>query len=500
MRLSIPTYLSVSLLLVSLCLSIGSVVGGFVDLDMELYPNELKGQQQAFFTGETIWGNELAFIEANFTLSSPRGNVPLLELLVFHHSQLGKIGTTGNVFSPTKYCCTAELASSEDCVENFVILDSSIPRNSTADSDFHYFSFSPSEDGNEVSFRVEPHRDGTWVAYFANCDVNLEVDLTLSGEIIWKNSGGYLSATSYGSLLLYFAIGGCYAILLAVWLFFLIKYSSGLHFVVYFTSVLLVCSVALYILGGFMLVEYNKNGRSNLPIVAVVVITQAFTTTGIRLMLLLIALGFTIVNEVMSTLVWILVIAITLLYFVFAAITDYLASPITDSDIVSGLVAGISAFVLAMLNVAFVIWILIAFYKTVQRLKADKVSAKYLLYTRLSLVFILCAGIAIVVFIIDVGFVLSGEIYNQTGWSWLATGVWDIDYLILYCYVAWVFLPSSNNSKYAYQSLENFENDEEAVQISEGEVEMAPRQVPSEHASGSSDSSSSDSSSHGEQY
>eukprot|EP01130_Rhizamoeba_saxonica_P014942 TRINITY_DN6610_c0_g1_i1.p1 TRINITY_DN6610_c0_g1~~TRINITY_DN6610_c0_g1_i1.p1 ORF type:complete len:490 (+),score=60.13 TRINITY_DN6610_c0_g1_i1:24-1493(+) len=374
-----------------------------------------------------------------------------LYIMIVHHDVKKHFGVEYN--GEWSYCCTQELLEADMCTQ----VDAPILKYPAGESGDNYITlkqFDYSSFGVDDIYMNETNyitRSGVYFFYIVNCG---DHTFDIVGNIFIRNPYGYLPGELYGMLPTYVVISIAYIILLLIWGYKMARYHHNLMGLQTLVSLLLVVSFTQNIWWVVDLFEMNRTGFISLFFNIVGSILTAVKYTGVRLTVLLVAIGYSITKPVLINFTKGAITALTIIYLITASMYYYTLVAITEG--VPGLDT-LYNFTLALSSIAntiFFVWIAWAAYLTIQFLINNNQMVKYKMYRNLSMVLIACGIVSILFFIAQVIITSSDDIYFEAFSVWWAFDTyWEVIYFIVTAYIVRIWLPSNNNMRYAYDDL-----------------------------------------------
>jgi hypothetical protein len=296
------------------------------------------------------------------------------------------------------------------------------------------------------------NKTAVYYLMFANCQPNVTIRMT--GPVVWLNPYGYLGGQLLGSLVAYWILFALYTPLLIGYALLCFRHRK--HLLGLQIGVLAFIGVAWFevLFYGWNFTAYNNFGDNNDTANILGAVFDALKGTGIRIVLLLCALGFSITTRTISKGAIAGLVAVSLAYSVVSFINTYtLVASYSLSIIVHPVMAKAFGYVQVIVNFAYAIWIGLAFYWTMKSMRADKEVEKYGLYWRLIVLLIACASLAIILYIAQAVILFSGVTDQSFRVLWLFTNDWDFFYFVIIVAIAFIWRPSESNDSYAFSQL-----------------------------------------------
>lgn len=208
--------------------------------------------------------------------------------------------------------------------------------------------------------------------------------------------------------------------------------------------------------------NYNKYGRFSIVFLGFSIFFLAIQYMWIRLMVLLMAIGYTMTRDKLKPIEIGAISFLMICYMISAGAVQYIYLAKIDNDqSIAEWAEPLMTFFEIFFNLIIIIWIVSATIRSMRTLKrknAEDAKAKAKLYLRLIIIFGIVTLFIIVLFIAELAIEWAGKQDYAMQWQWLFNSIWDWVYFGLTCYVAWVWQPNSNNARYAYVALEEIDD------------------------------------------
>ncbi|KAH6916964.1 lung seven transmembrane receptor-domain-containing protein [Coprinopsis sp. MPI-PUGE-AT-0042] len=288
-----------------------------------------------------------------------------------------------------------------------------------------------------------------------------------SAAILFKNTfDGKLPATDYPKVTFYFAMFLAYAAIGAVWGWFCYQHLQDLLPIQYYLSGLFALLV-VEMLANWVYYRYlNAHGRgtASTAFLIVVAILDAGRNSMSFFMLLVVALGLSVVRESLGVTMR-KCQALAVAHFIFGILY---AIGIVELELesTSALILLLFIIPLAFTLSAFLLWIMHSLNATIQQLRARKQRFKLRMFTRLNYILIFSV-IVIAAFFVVSSMSFSGRLaedYAANSWKsrwWLLDGWLALLYFVCFSAIAFLWRPSENNRRLA-MSDEIAQDEEEA--------------------------------------
>eukprot|EP01128_Nolandella_sp_AFSM9_P004135 TRINITY_DN180_c0_g3_i1.p1 TRINITY_DN180_c0_g3~~TRINITY_DN180_c0_g3_i1.p1 ORF type:complete len:533 (-),score=71.66 TRINITY_DN180_c0_g3_i1:79-1596(-) len=481
------------LLLVALC---RPTHAGFTDLDQTVVPQlDIIYQRVGMFaTGDAPFGDPgtaYGKFTMEWSFSPPQhdrertveSNLVGGEILLVHHSDWKDVGI--DHLKKREYCCTQELLEEGLCTKQHNL----IFQNYSYYSQLAYNAYSL-QDGTQnraITFDVEV--TGVYYLVFGNC--REDTDLMVTGILEWKNPYGYLEADIYGLFFAYWVVFVLY-LPLAIWYFFsLMRFYSTSLGLQKFVMALLIIALVEQLIWGCDYDVYNKNGLVNDSANGVGTFFTSLRDTALRLVLLLVGLGYSVTKPVLRKRLILLIAVMSVFFFLASAISGYIEVARSAGAFVDENSIIFFEGVLIIANAIFFTWIAIALALQMRELIQKKEVVKLALYRNLAYCLIAGLVVGVIFYAIEFGLVLAEmrDAYFRIWWLWAVA--WEVVYFSAALAIAFLWRPQENMSRYAYSSEIPTEDLDEAAKQSSDDGAEASADVSLDGLSGGDSASAS---------
>eukprot|EP01129_Flabellula_baltica_P000807 TRINITY_DN10759_c0_g1_i1.p1 TRINITY_DN10759_c0_g1~~TRINITY_DN10759_c0_g1_i1.p1 ORF type:complete len:512 (-),score=69.04 TRINITY_DN10759_c0_g1_i1:33-1568(-) len=409
-----------------------------------------------------IYPDSYSYFSMNTTLKqmdSSVNTVGVFEVVLFHSIVYDYMGSTQNLFGVRQYCCSAEMAALGRCIYNRFNLN--YPPGDAGDGYVHHFVFEHEGDSDlsvVINNFTVSHR-GTWYAFFVNCEQTN--NFYWNGELTWKNPYGHLDADSVALIPINWILAFAYLMLLVLWIARSIKFRKGLMTIQILITIVLVFGLSEHILWGADKTIYNSVGTVSAFFSIIGSLASALKESGVRLVVLLVALGYSITKPSLYTKTKAGVALLTVLYCVSETFYYYLLSFQSAGMVIDSFYVYLFIFLTFLFNSLFVIWIGYSAHTTMRNLMKRKEVVKYTMYRNLSM--ILCSSLVIsVVFWLSQTFIeSSGAKDSVYSIWWIFDAYWNFLYYIIIAYICRIWRPKMDNTRYAFLENEDISMEEQ---------------------------------------
>jgi len=403
-------------------------------------------------------GNNLPSILFDFVYSARfTEGTGLAELVVFHESQVENVGVSADHTESGDFeiCCSVYSFSKGECtIPDRIALNLNVSR--SQDTLFYFSQLLNSFSNTTFSGFVETNMTGFWYLYLMNCDHSSGQTVQVKGKSNGLNVYGFLPATAYGNLVLFWVFAFVYTALFVVYIARLIRWKNHMQRMHQYMGILLFVSALNYIWLGTHYSVFNSVGKSNDILASLSVSFSAIRATLVRIIILLVALGHQITMEALTPVQYTGMFVLFGFYFFISGVENYWRFATLIGLTVSLWSLVITGVANAILNVIYIVWVLWGLRDRNQRIRTNKEEEEAeldMMYKKLLLFF----GVAIIFcfafWIAEVSLDASGNRDNVFQWLWLIYSYWHWAYLFLIIFLSWEWRPGSDNARYAYDNL-----------------------------------------------
>jgi hypothetical protein len=323
--------------------------------------------------------------------------------------------------------------------------------------------------------RIE--NSGIWYLMIANCNPWFEAGngtyTYMSGDAEWRSSYGYLPAQIYPFLGIYWAFVIVYGIIGIIIASMLIRYRKDLMKIQYFVFSLIALSIIENIIWGADYTVFNQIGLISNAFNVFGVMFSGLKLVTFRIVLFLVCYGWTITKPALLPRARAALIVISTFYLIVVWIDKYIDVVSTAGYPTS---EGFSYFIYALVvfvNVIFFVWIFFNLYASLKQLKIAGEHVKLGMLRKLAVAIVVVAVALAVVFILEIALVFAALDDQLWKFWWFWDTYWEFIYLIIITVIAFIWRPTANNNRFAFQPF----LDESKSGV---ELEASGREVPSE--------------------
>ncbi|XP_062188613.1 uncharacterized protein LOC133891918 [Phragmites australis] len=379
--------------------------------------------------------------------------------VIFEAGDRDAVGGT-DVSSGRALCCRPDMAKMGTCTEGALVYRA--PNGTGGWPKVLAASFLPGV--LEAAFpdeTVTVARTGMYTLLFVHCDASLAGgagQVSAEGKTIWKNNRGYLPGRMAPLVPFYGLMSLAFAALAAYWF---AQYARFWREVVplqsYATLVIalgMVESATWY----FDLAEFNESGVR--PRGATFWAATAGAARGAvsRVLVLLVAMGHGVVRPTLSGLSS-RVAGLGAAFFAAAEALEVGENVGTVSDhSPSSAKRMFLVLPVAALNTVFVYWIFSSMSKTLNKLKAKRMTVKLEMYRKFTNALIIAVAVSLGWITFEIHFKSTDGYSERWRAAWVIPAVWQLISFSLLCAICHLWAPSHSSTRYAYSDEEEGED------------------------------------------
>ena len=368
-----------------------------------------------------------------------------------------KLGVGGKLDDGTlRWCCSQDAIDYGLCHENRF---GRLIINGFIFSGSHRFVNVPPEGPMSKQIRygkLEEFESGQYVVVFANCNENGR-EIKVLGECVWKSKHGYLPGELFGFMYFYAVLTAIYLVLVVWYGYLMHKYEDSRIPIEkwIFMTISMGALEMLFRTGDHFV--WNEDGyRMNLAVY--VGILMGVLKRGIsRCLIVMVSLGWGVVRDSLGTTMRTIIVLGATYIGVSAACDLMLVFAVEDMQTLSVEqevklfdVVKILTFIIAAIDVIFILWILDALNGTMQYLENMSQTRKLMRYLRLRCIFLfslLFAAVWVVFELVD-NYDEDGIVREEH--EWVVDAATEVNYLFVLIGVAILWRPNPNAKEYAY--------------------------------------------------
>eukprot|EP01132_Coremiostelium_polycephalum_P004190 gene4190-5245_t len=384
-------------------------------------------------------GNGRSFIQINSDLSLEGGdqnnnnlllNFAAIDIMIFKYNDYTLIGFNGDDDSPSSICCTQDLFEKRQCEQvGIPIVPGAQVHSNSNETMIETTTVYQSVASYTIQIKKLP--DNGVLPILINYNIE---DAGLYNVMIFScNSQVNPNATTvYISVKII-----VYVTIAVVWSFLCYKYKSTLLPLQYWSSLVILLGLLEAATSYGTLKGTNNNGYIS---TAGIFFTTLFGTLGRafgRVLVLIAAMGYGILIPTLPRQTVYKIGLVTIIYIIFRGIQSFLLSYPTLSN---GALISITFLNIPVFN----------------RLSLRKQAVKLSMYRNFFTILLISAGFAIIILFSTI-YTLSKETYIK--YFWLFDAFWDLSYLLVLLAVCFIWKPTENNQRYAYNEVVDVEEE-----------------------------------------
>jgi len=393
----------------------------------------------------------------------------LIQVLVFHSTNLDYVGYLEPGAQQKTYCCTSALR--KDGVPGCASIGHMIVSPKATGAVWQQdVTFGANQTTSQLLADYQVRESGVHYLLFSSCDPSTGKVL-IDGSTLWMNPYGFLPGELFHFLPFYGCMSLLYLALGVLWFILCARYWRELLRLQNCISGVIALGMVETATWYFDYVSFNSTGTRGLVPVIVGVFASTVKKTVSRLLVLVVSLGYGVVRPTLGA-VGKRVVCLGVVYFVFSMILDTVSniSPITDIAVPLRLL-----FILpvAFLDATFYWWIFSGLSRTLSQLSSRKQSAKLTLYRRFSHVLIMSIVLSAAWVTWQMIVIISDSLDDRWDSLWIFDAFWHVLYAGILMAIAFLWSPNKNNLQYAYSDEilqdEDDEDDEDELQAAKEE-------------------------------
>ncbi|GKY93988.1 hypothetical protein MPSEU_000365600 [Mayamaea pseudoterrestris] len=317
----------------------------------------------------------------------------------------------------------------------------------------------PREGGMSKKLRsgeLELDQTGRYVILFANCDEEGR-DIMVTGKAIWKSRHGNLPGELFQFMHFYTLLLAGYLALI-MWYAFLMKQNESSRIdIENFVFITILLGLIEVTVRGVDYHTWNWVGERKEYLTYLGIILGSMKHGSARALLVMVALGWGVIRDSLGTatkkiislaVVYVGVVASRGLVILFAVQDMQTLSFQTEVKLFDA--ATILTFVVAAIDIIFVIWILVALDGTMQYLEGMRQSRKLARYLKLRMIFLF--GVLFSTFMAVFSLV---DAYNEDGivreeHEWIVEAAAELKFFVVLSGIAFLWKPNPSAKEYAF--------------------------------------------------
>ena len=378
-----------------------------------------------------------------------------VEFFVFHEQDIAYIGvhTPYNVL----VCCDREVYNAQACSEKqlgFSALTSSAMKHVY----YQLVYFEKGQVESELHHKYIVRRTGLHYVLWVNCNESHAGLTDISGSVVYENPTGFLGGSTINFIPFYLTLSGCYALLLGVWIAFLMIRKEQVILIHHGITLLLIVGMLAGLARASELDGQNETGVLCAPCTVTAVFFATLHSTMLRAFALFVALGLSIV------LPWwgldtprqrYAAIILTVGYFLVAGSQNGVAS-FAEADS-SGRKPVFLLLPLNIINSCFFVWIFLELVRTIHMIRDEGHRDKFKQYVAHLLFLLSITGLALFFYIVQL--LVQWRNATDTTWkfAWAFDASWDVMIYIVMLVLCVLWWPRPFVLGLSYREMQPFE-------------------------------------------
>uniref|UniRef100_A0A7S1VT10 GOST seven transmembrane domain-containing protein n=1 Tax=Sexangularia sp. CB-2014 TaxID=1486929 RepID=A0A7S1VT10_9EUKA len=387
-------------------------------------------------------------LNLNFTNGDTKSTtVPhRVDILIYHNKYADLFTDLDRQGNPTM-CCSEELAAADNCAVGLPVFNAiKVAQHAKRGIEWEHYVTDPLSAGANIRFNITV--SGFYSLYALHCEPKSEV--AIDGTFVWINPYGHLSASIAAYLPIYIFLCITYGLVFIVF---------GLCACVNRRDLLTIQLVTLVYLGlawfeNFIFALdwgiYNYDtGRIALGFNVVSTLVYAVRSVAALLLVLLIAMGWQIYRPRLAPSRRCSLIATGVLAFVFTVIfelvymLDY--TPATAHLSIPGWLVAFLIVPVTMIDFGIIIWIFFELAQSLYLLRQYGQQEKRGLYVKLAHTLGWSTALAVILYLFEAGFSLSGAYEDMYAAYWVFGGAWPLLWFLVALVIAILLRPTKGN-------------------------------------------------------
>ncbi|KAJ1655161.1 hypothetical protein IWQ61_005034 [Dispira simplex] len=408
-------------------------------------------------TGKTLNSYRPAQVNVSFSGTSTAG----VSLAIFNWLDEGSIGIPLPDKPKTRqYICTQDAITASLCqADEYGKILVNQPNHTTQPVLTRYINLSeedPDHLTNLVSYQV--NESGIYC-------VNVFATAQFTGEVQWHNPYGNLPAVDYPKIMFYGLLSLAYLLVSVLWLVGVVRYWREILPMQHYLSALLICLLAAFGIHYGFYRYYNAHGTKSVVLTVLLVIFNSLRNSLSFFMLLLVALGYSVVKPSLgSTMRKCQILAV--LHFIFSCIYA-LATVARLGNNDTEMIGLLAILPLAVTMGTFYMWTLVALSRTVRFLHQRRQNFKLAMYRNLWRLLLACAILILVLVAVNIA---NFAFRTDPRWvvyrwqvRWLLFDGWlTVIYTFAFFVILFLWRPTPHNYRYGLEELAGDEVDANA--------------------------------------
>lgn len=357
-----------------------------------------------------------------------------------------------------RWCCNSDAIQKGLCEDSTATRDRLIINGDTFSGEHRYINIPPTGPMNKQIHYGELHveNSGRYVAVFANCHAYGR-EIRVHGSTAWKSKHGYLPGQLFEFMYFYMGVTVVYFMLLATYCYLMHKNEESRIPIEKWVlmAILLGCLEMFFRTGDYLV--WNEDGKRH-NFIMYIGIALGVTKQGLsRALIVMVSLGWGVIRDNLGSALRTIIILCAMYTGVTLARELMLVFAVEDMESLSYQeevelfdVVTVLTFIVAAVDVVFILWILDALNGTMDYLENNNQVRKLDRYLKLRSVFlfsILFASIWVIFSLVNT--------YDEDGivreeHEWVVQAASEANYLYVLAGVAFLWRPNPSAKEYAY--------------------------------------------------
>jgi hypothetical protein len=371
-----------------------------------------------------------------------------------------------NLISPQRFCCTIVDKEQGACDEVDQLLVNK-PKGASYE-DVHVYSSPIAVSKALPEKKISVRETGVYILVFSNCgDFSNGV---VDGEVIVRNSYGYLPGNEYHKMPFYGWLLLVYILLTVGWLALSLRWWKELFNIQNCITAVVVFGLFECLLWYVFFSRWNADGARHQVLFILSILSTVIKNIFSYMLVLVASLGWGITRPYLDRHVILKIQAVCFLYIVLDFIREAVLS-FRHSHSLSLAFVLLCLLPVSLLNGGIFYWVFTALSSLMETLKDRRQFEKLELFNRLWKVLIFALAVATVTLLIQI-FNLSRSITARWKFQWLLTdGVSHVLFLVVLAVMMYLWAPNKYSQRYAYtQQVDSTERNDEGGNLDSTDV------------------------------
>ncbi|EEA05692.1 lung seven transmembrane receptor family protein [Cryptosporidium muris RN66] len=340
-----------------------------------------------------------------------------------------------------RFCC-----NEEDVLKGICPRENTLLRPNIENSD--WFTQHMSIKGQDINSHILT-KTGVYAIIISNCGTSREG--TLAGFVSVKNAYGYLPATEYLKLSLYFVSCIIYALLGIYWIYKCLRHHKQLVSMQYLTGVAIMLGLFETICWFLYYKSWNLQGVPSEIMYNISTVSSILKITIVIMLTLMASLGVGVtISTIQDKYMIIRLYIVSFLYIAFSLLKEYVAQvQIFSNSSISATTTLFCVVPVAGLNGIIFFWVFHELSGLISKLKSQQQTEKLYIYRKFFFFLSGAVVMAINVFVVEI-YIFSLSITKRWKYQWILHDTIPLAFTtFLIGILVWLWLPSENFKKYA---------------------------------------------------